>query len=213
LIKGALQWKQQLPTRAPEGSFDLAGEDPQATLHAINEMVADIFSRSNLPDVQVGQIRQAFQALREAVLARGAAGQAGGPVHVNYRLLQGGALAGGRADTIEWTLSEPGSGLIAEGIFTQNAKLGLTVDELGKKPLSGVPTAEQGHPWIRFLAGCGVGRVEKDTKAGIVRLFRSLEAGGVGVPSVAIDGARVPTRLRQEALDAKCRGAKCGNEG
>ena len=65
--------------------------------------------------------------------------------------------------------------------------------------------------WLQVLAKTGAARFEKDTKSQTVRFSRPSAMGATDpllnnpgtVPVVEIDGARYPTKLREEALAGK----------
>lgn len=201
-LKDAFTWKHHLATRPPAGQVEISPENPQQTLHGINEMIVDIYARTALPDTSINPIRDAFHLLRDWALNWGKQRDQNPHLLVHYRLLKDNQLAAGtEADQIEWTLSELEAGLLADTLFAPpplppDPKTPTVTDDQNKpSPLA---------PWYQFLAKCGISRLEKDSKIGQVRLYRNLNADAA-VPVVTIDGCRTPTRIRDEAIAARCR--------
>ncbi|MGN6367280.1 MAG: response regulator transcription factor [Phycisphaerae bacterium] len=207
-LKQALEWKESLRSRAPEGTVTLGGSEALVCAQGINQMVADIFSRTDLADATVGQIREAVETL---------AGWAGEwnqdhktqiQVLLEYRIQPGSGSSGAPA-TIEWRISESEPGMLADAFFkpAKEASAGLLGWGTGSLLVKPIAPIAPPSKWLQVLAKTGAARFEKDSKSNTVRFTRNGGSpagnGDAVVPVVEIDGNRFPTRLRDEALAAK----------
>ncbi|MCL2646308.1 MAG: response regulator [Phycisphaerales bacterium] len=191
VLRDAFAWRSGLrspPLSPPGGTVTLGDKDATIGLRAINAMMADLFARTNLPDAEVGQIRQAIESLGEWARQWNRDHKSQIQVRVDYKMTSGTGGEGETGGGIEWRLSESEPGLLGEAFFKPAAVLTTT--------------------WLQLLAKTGAARFEKDSTARTVRFTRTLGVDGEvaptpTVPVVEIDGTRYPTRLRDEALAAK----------
>lgn len=97
----------------------LGGKESMACSKAINQMVADLFARTELNDAAVGNIRVAMEKISEWAKQWGQAhAGVGGRVKVEYRIGDGGdGGGGGVGGAVEWVLSEEVPGMLAETFF------------------------------------------------------------------------------------------------
>ena len=195
-VRSALEWKQGLATRPPEGRIEISSANPVGWRQGLNEMMRDLFTRTALSDRAVGQIRAGITLLADWALDWGAKQGRDPQLLVTYRITDAGGVLtanGQAAAAIHWEISEVQPGLLDEMLFRRNA-MPLAMVANNKEPLQPSPLAK----WYHFLAKCGIGRFDKDTKAARVHLQRDLGRAASTVPVVVIDGTRVPTRVRQE---------------
>ena len=217
-LRKALDWKTALREREPAGTLTLGQPGVPICAKGTNQMIADIFARTELSDAAVTEIRQAVETLSQWADQWNVDHKSETLVKLDYRVTAG---MPGREAEIEWTLSENAPGMLADGFFkpATNGNSGGATGAVGAvlnalpgwgsslmvKPLAPIaPPAK----WLQVLAKTGAGRFEKDTKTKTVRFARG--GGGIGaevamgqVPIVDIDGNRYPTRLRGEALAAR----------
>ena len=195
-VRSALEWKRALATRPAQGRIDISSADPIKWQQDLNEMVRDLFRRTALSDRAVGQIRAGLTLLADWALDWGKQRARDPQLVIEYRITDSsGALStNGTAAAIHWEISEVQPGLLDEMLFSRGASP-LAAVANSKEQLQPSPLAR----WYHFLAKCGIGRFDKDTKAARVHLQRDLGRAATGVPVVVIDGTRVPTRLSHEA--------------
>jgi hypothetical protein len=209
----ALEWKAGLATRQPAGSLPL-GQEPTTCAKAVNQMVADLYQRTDLTDAAVGQIREAVDTLSQWARQWNAEHPHRSNVTLDYRIQPGASPA---STSIEWKMTEDAPGMLADAFFKPTPSggsaggglIGWGASTLVTKPLAPIaPPAK----WLQVLAKTGAAKFEKDTKAHTVRFSRATAqangpatppANGATVPVVEIDGMRFPTRLRDEALAAR----------
>jgi len=212
-LRQALDWKQSLRSRTPAGTITLGTKEALVCGRGINQMIADIFVRTDLSDAVVGQIREAVETLGQWAARWNKEQGSAIEVELEYRIVPG--VDGTQAPTIEWKLSENAPGMLAAAFFRPGAAaaqvangglLGWGSGTLLVKPLEPIAVPAQ---WLQVLAKTGAARFEKDSKTHTVRFARSgvaldeRMANATAVPVVEIDGNRYPTRLRDEALAAK----------
>jgi DNA-binding response OmpR family regulator len=213
-LRMALDWKNSLRTRKPEGTITL-GDKETACARGINEMVADIFVQTELSDAAVGQIREAVETLADWAVQWNKENRSQTVVKVDYRIARGeGNGTGGTGPTIEWTISENVPGMLADAFFKPviqasgtgigGGLLGWGAGSLLTKPIAPIAPPSK---WLQVLAKTGAAKFEKDSKTKTVRFARNgsaaVSSSEAVVPVVEIDGNRFPTRLRDEALAAK----------
>jgi CheY-like chemotaxis protein len=222
-LRKALDWKAELRQREPAGTLMLGQTDVPICAKGTNQMVADIFARTELSDAAVGRIRETVETLSGWADQWNVDHKSSIQVRMDYRVTPEGA---GRQAEVEWVLSENAPGMLAEAFFKPatngNAPTGVAAlaggvagavlhalpgwgASLMVKPLAPIaPPAK----WLQVLAKTGAARFEKDTRTKTVRFARGGDGiaadGAIGqVPIVHIDGNRYPTRLRGEALAAR----------
>jgi CheY-like chemotaxis protein len=219
-LRQALEWKRSLNTRTPAGTVALGDKNVAECSRSINQMMTDLYARTDLNDSSVGQIREAVETLgtwaRQWKVDHPEASQ----LNLDYRIVS----ANGPGSIIEWQLTEATPGLLADAFFRPAGSsgsvgggggglIGWGGASLMSKPLAPIAPPSK---WLQVLAKTGAAKFEKDSKTRTVRFGRSSTPGaanGVGgcasmlgtgaVPVVEIDGMRYPTRLRDEALAAK----------
>ena len=146
----AMQWKASLQTRAPAGTVTLGGtgngEHGESILcsKALNQMVADLFTRTSLSDSAIAQIREAAETLNAWVRqwnvdhpVSASSGTGPSRLKLEYRVqprgINGfpsvngnGAMTGGSPIAapatagpaeVEWKLSEDTPGMLADAFF------------------------------------------------------------------------------------------------
>jgi DNA-binding response OmpR family regulator len=195
-VRSALEWKRTLATRAPAGEIEISMGDPCGYHRATNEMIRDLFTRTKLSDRAVGQIRAGFTQLADWATDWGKKYQRDPHLLIEYRITDsaGNLNSNGQAATIHWQISEKQPGLLDEMLFKHVTHF-VSSATSGKEAAEPSPLAR----WYRFLAKCGVSKFNKDSTKARVYLERPLADATSSVPVVVIDGARTPTRLRQEA--------------
>jgi len=214
-VHRALAHRETVKARVPAGTFDLSA-GPEAVARAVTLMLGDMFSRATLPENAAVQIREGFEWLQTTATGYRTQYPESAPLRVSYRLTdeRGGTVANGSAaHAMEWTLSEERPGLLAEVFFRPlNAPTPSSGFHLGWGAFGfgGSKTSTQANatvvpqPWLQFLAKTGASSFEKDSKTSTVKFSRVLSAAsGASVPIVSMDGARYPTRSRDEALASK----------
>ncbi|HUO08888.1 MAG TPA: response regulator [Phycisphaerae bacterium] len=214
-LRMALDWKNSLKTRKPEGTITL-GEKETVCARGINEMIADIFVQTELSDSAVGQIREAVETLAEWAVQWNKENRSQTVVKLEYRIVRSadGNGMNGTGRTIEWTISESAPGMLADAFFKPVAQasgtgvggglLGWGAGSLLARPIAPIAPPSK---WLQVLAKAGAAKFEKESKTNTVRFSRNggaaVSSAEAVVPVVEIDGNRVPTRLRDEALAAK----------
>jgi CheY-like chemotaxis protein len=210
-VGNALEWRAMLQTRVPQGEIWLGcSPEPMVCARGLNQMMADLFARTELSDEVVGQIREAMEMLGQWAAEWQGQHKDGSRVKVTYRIVPGND---GNEGTVEWELSEEVPGLLAESFFKTraaesrfaNGLMGWGASLAGKAPPQ-VPVATPAR-WVQLLAKTGAGRFEKDATARTVRFSRSAanvlnaapESNGP-VPVVEMQGSRVMVRGRDEAM-------------
>ena len=207
-LRKALEWRDTLTKRPPMGTLLLGNGDPSHCLQALNQMIVDLFARTDLTDPVIARIRETIDALNTWTTQWNREHGSQTPLRVDYKVNTTSAANGQTATRAEWTLSEPQPGILADAFFTPPASSGISgwgAGSLVTKPLA--PIAPPAR-WLEVLAKTGAARFEKDSKAHTVRFARPASAEGAtaiggAVPVVEIDGTRYPTRLRDEALAAR----------
>ncbi len=174
-LRKALEWKRSLRDRVPAGGVTLGGlkeEDGIRCAKEINQMMADIFSRTELADAAVGQIRETMEILERWAVEWNREHQSECQVQVDYEVTPAG---GGLHAGIEWVISENEPGMLAAAFFKplpvgQSAGIGgWGTGSLMVKPLAPIaPPAK----WLQVLAKTGAARFEKDSKTQTVRFAR-----------------------------------------
>ena len=226
-VAHALEWKAALHTRVPVGEVQLSCPELSACSKSINQMIADLFARTDLSDAAVAQIREAIDTLSQWARQWNAQHPQASHLKLDYRItpstlgtaLPGSAASASGPASIEWELTEDVPGLLADAFFrpapaasggiTGGGLIGWGASTLVSKPLAPIAPPAQ---WLQVLAKTGAARFEKNSKNNVVRFSRN--AGPVNalytanstnavVPVVEIDGIRTPNRLRAEALAAK----------
>lgn len=204
-LRSAFEWKKSLAGRPPRGRVEISQGKPEVAFHGINEMMTDLFNRTTLPDGSVASIREGFRIFHDWTLEWGNRRQRDPRLTIDYQLrLESGELAtGAPAEVIEWVISEREPGLLAEALFKPLPSPAVLTSNKNNGPVE--PTATSLASWYQFLAKSGVGRFEKDSAKGQVRLYRvlSTESANPSVPVVTFDGHRLPTRVRNEAVGGK----------
>lgn len=205
-LRKALEWKEGLKSRQPQGTVTFGSEELLGCTRGINQMTADIFAKTTLGDEAVGQIREAIETLRQWAAQWNEEKSAHVQVQLDYRIVP---ALDGKGPSIEWTLSESPEGMLTDAFFRPAAAAGggLMGWGTGSLLVKPVPAIAPPPRWLQVLAKTGAAKFEKDSKAHVVRFTRNgaapqASANGT-VPVVEIDGARYPTRLRDEALAAK----------
>ncbi len=208
-LRQALDWKQSLRTRTPEGTIALGNKEALVCARGINQMVSDIFVRTDLSDLTVAQIREAIETLAAWANDWNREHKSQTQVQLDYRINPSGADGNGAPATIEWRISESAPGMLADAFFRPSKEpsaglLGWGTGSLLVKPIAPIAPPSK---WLQVLAKTGAARFEKDSKTNTVRFIRNgsnpAGNGDAVVPVVEIDGNRYPTRLRDEALAAK----------
>jgi DNA-binding response OmpR family regulator len=210
-LRRALEWKANLKVRPPMGAIMLGEKDRVNCTKAGNQMLADIFARTDLNDSAIGQIREAVDTLDQWARTYNREHQSASVLRLDYRV----ELTDAGNGAIEWKLSENVPGILAEAFFKPATTTSMISTSMGglmgwggslvTKPLAPIaPPAA----WLQVLAKTGAARFEKDSSHHTVRFARApgntpAAAGCCSVPVVEIDGNRYPTRLRDEALAAK----------
>lgn len=217
-VANALGWKSLLKTRVPRGEVLLGrSAAPMECSRALNQMIADLFARTELSDEAVGQIREAMEMLDGWAREWQAQHKDAPALKVAYQITDAvdGADAAG---TVEWVLSEETPGLLADAFFkarpaegrfsgglTGGLKgLGATLTGRASATPSAVPLPER---WRQVLSMTGAGRFEKDPLSRTVRLSRptanmlNVEPSSTGsVPMVEMERDRAVSRERDGAL-------------
>jgi CheY-like chemotaxis protein len=209
-LRKALEWKRGLLSRVPEGSIVLGGggscPSEMMCTKGINQMVADIFARTDLTDPVVAQIREAIETLGRWAVEWNKEHRSNVKVTVDYKVTPAGD---GLQAGLDWTVSESEPGMLTEAFFKpaptgQSAALnGWGTGSLMVKPLAPIAPPSR---WLQVLAKTGAGLFEKNSRTRTVRFARGGNAVGAvagQVPVVEIDGNRYPTRLRGEAMAAR----------
>jgi CheY-like chemotaxis protein len=203
----ALEWKAVLRTRVPQGEVLLGAGDTMACSRGLNQMMADLFARTELSDEVVGQIREAMEMVGQWSVEWQGQHKDAGAVKVAYRITAGD----GHDGTVEWELSEAKPGLLAEAFFKTRAAegrfgsglIGWGASLAGKEKPAPVPVATPAR-WLQVLAKTGAGRFEKDIQGNTVRFSRptanvlnAAPADGP-VPVVEVQGTRVVGREKKD---------------
>jgi CheY-like chemotaxis protein len=193
-VRQAIAWKEALRMGSPAGGGGVAwlgGKEPPACSKAINQMVADLFARTELDDAAVGHIREAMEKIAEWAREWGKKHEGvGGRIKVEYRIGEGGA--------VEWVMSEEAPGMLAETFFRDGepkdgvAKgagvgggmrkrlLGWVTVLLNKGDENGEETGvnkQEAAKWEEILQLTGSGQFEKDVRRKSVRMVRCAPAG------------------------------------
>jgi len=217
-LRQALDWKRSLATRAPEGIIPLGDTQRALCSKALNQMVPDLYARTDLTDAAVTQIREAVATLGDWAHEWNVEHPAT-PSHVtlDYHItpLNGNGSGPNPGVAIDWQLSEDAPGMLTDAFFKPvptgsavgGGLIGWGNTSLMTKPVAPIAPATK---WLQVLAKTGAAKFEKDSKTRTVRFGRSTVPSGASivpnggsVPVVEIDGMRYPTRLRDEALAAK----------
>jgi DNA-binding response OmpR family regulator len=204
-VRQAMAWKASLRAGAPVGMAWLGGKEPMACSKAINQMVADLFARTELDDAAVGNIRLAMEKISEWAKEWGQKHEGvGNRVKVEYRIGEGGDGGG----AVEWILSEEVPGMLAETFFKDaERKDAAAKDSTGKdgttkggsggriRGLLGWVTVflkkengtEEGNneaaKWEEIMQLTGASQFERDVRRQSVRMVRCavpVEAVGAG---------------------------------
>jgi hypothetical protein len=214
-LRQALEWKRSLLSRTPAGTIMLGLEDPVISAKAVNQMVSDLYARTDLSDAAMGQIREAVETLEAWARQWNKEHAERSTVALEYRITPVNG-----SSNVEWQLTEDVAGMLADAFFKPVGGTGAaggvvktwTGGSLMSKPVAPIAPPSK---WLQVLAKTGAAKFEKDSKNRAVRFGRSTTPGGNGnggaaglmagtaVPVVEIDGMRYPTRLRDEALAAK----------
>jgi len=172
----AFAWRANLPLRPPLGQFELSTTRPENALRSINDMVVDLFNHAALADPAIVGIREGFQTLLEWAESWGKQKKRTPHLVIDFRMIENaaGEIATARpADRIEWTISEPEPGLLADTLLGASVEPApLMVARPGA--LEPLPGGNPLTPWYQFLAKCGVPRFERDTQPARLRLQRPL---------------------------------------
>jgi CheY-like chemotaxis protein len=177
-VRQAIAWKGALRTGMPAGMAWLGGKEAPACSKAINQMMADLFARTELEDVAVGQIREAMEKIAEWARQWGKEHEGvGGRVKVEYRIGEGGA--------VEWVLCEEVPGMLAETFFKETegkngagkgrlkGLLGWGTHLFTRSGTDGEGGDEKpASKWEEILALTGASRFETDARLKSVRLVR-----------------------------------------
>ncbi len=113
-LRQALEWKKSLKNRTPAGTLMLGQKDALPCSKGINQMIADIFCRTDLVDAEVAQIREAIETLADWARDWNAEHSGSSPLKLDYRVLP---TTGNASATIEWNLSEATPGILADAFF------------------------------------------------------------------------------------------------
>jgi DNA-binding response OmpR family regulator len=210
-VRGALAWRGDLKKHVPEGEIALSGSAeaaPAAAVtgaatngskkaalkefacsKAINLMIADLFTQTDLPDAAIVGIREAVEMLREWGVKWNAerVDQPSHPIleyHIKPRAVNGSVPA---APQVEWVLHEDMPGMIADAFF-KPAPTGGGFGIGGLIGWGGSQSKAMPVPpvkWMQMLAKTGATSFEKDPVAKTVRFFRmnpgALNAAPAGV--------------------------------
>jgi hypothetical protein len=181
-VRQAIAWKSSLRTGVPAGWAWLGGKEATACSKAINQMVADLFARTELDDAAVGHVRLAMEKIADWAQEWGKAHDGvGGRVKVEYRIGDGGA--------VEWVLSEEVPGMLTETFFKDAerkdgavkdgaAKVGRMRGLLGwvavllKKESETEGGNNAAAKWEEILQLTGAGQFEMDVRRKSVRMVR-----------------------------------------
>lgn len=212
----ALEWKSILTTRVPRGEVLLGrATEPVACARGLNQMMADLFARTQLSDEAVAQIREAMEMLAQWAREWQAVHKEAGSLKVVYRIIcdtMNGPEAG--ASTVEWELSEDTPGLLADAFFKtcppegrfRTGLMGWGASLAGKAPAAPVVVPLPAR-WQQVLTLMGAERFEKDSLRRSVRLSRSasnvlnaVPSSTGSVPVVEVEGAKVVSREKDGAL-------------
>lgn len=272
-LKEAFTWRASVAARPPCGQFEISSANPEAMYQGLNDMMADVFTRTQLADNSVATMREGFGILAEWALAWGLRTKRDPRILVQYKIRQtengdlmttsaavragvtphaagtesvpSGAGSCGNPGVMEWVLSELEPGLLAEMLFkplpamqvlsrgpleavaafvgvgggSSGAGVGGGISVGGSATLEATSLAG----WYQFMAKAGAAQFEKGPSTGHVKLLRRLgldhcaadgsagAVGGVGLsigdggslPTVNVEGLRIPNHLRSETLAAK----------
>jgi CheY-like chemotaxis protein len=211
-LKQAFDWRASLRARTPEGEILLGTRDQLACPRATNQLVADLYARTDLNDGMVGQIREAVETLGQWARKWNAEASQPSQLKLQYRIQ---SPSPGGAPAIEWKMTEDSPGMLADAFFkppaaprADGAALGGwgVTTMISKPPAASIAPPSQ---WLQLLAKTGAARFEKDSKSHTVRFTRlgsntsPISTSASVVPVVEIDGMRYPTRLRDEAIAAR----------
>ncbi len=209
-LRKALDWRDSLAKRPPMGTLLLGDVDSSPCSQALNQMVADLFARTDLSDPAIARIRETVEILDRWTSQWNREHPPRTQLRMDYKIDGREGHTNGRGVAgVEWTLSESQPGILADAFFKPQASpsgiMGWGAGSLVTKPLAPIaPPAK----WLEVLAKTGAATFEKDSKAHTVRFAcpagsDGTAAAGPSVPVVEIDGTRYPTRLRDEALAAR----------
>jgi CheY-like chemotaxis protein len=207
-LRKALDWRDALRKRPPMGTLLLGDADAAPCSQGLNQMTADLFTRTDLSDPAIARIRETLETLGSWTTQWNRDHAAKSQLRIDYKV-NGQTPEAPAYHAIEWTLSESQPGILNDAFFkphTSSAGIsGWGAGSLVTKPLAPIaPPAK----WLEVLAKTGAARFEKDSRAHTVRFTRPASTEGAAaastsVPVVEIDGTRYPTRLRDEALAAR----------
>lgn len=128
-VKEAFAWRKNIETKPSCGQFEISTANPDAIFYGINDLIADVFTHTQLSDAAVNEMREGFDLLMDWALAWGLRTKRDPRLLIQYRLrkTENGELltatpctpAGTEkpvADTavLEWIISELEPGLLSE---------------------------------------------------------------------------------------------------
>ncbi|HEY4328978.1 MAG TPA: response regulator [Phycisphaerae bacterium] len=191
-VGDALEWRAVLQTRVPEGELTLGpggggGRKSEETFcsRAINQLIADVFSRTVLSDEAVMQIREGLDMLA-AWEGQWQKEHKAAPTHLrlHYRITDTDSP---KNAGIEWTLTEDAPGMLADAFFkvaapvTQGPVAGAAGALLGwgastflNKPptIAATATSVVSVKWLELLTKTGAPRFERDVRSHAIRFTR-----------------------------------------
>jgi len=201
-VRQALDWKATLPSRTPAGTMAL-GLEPAAGSRAINQMTAELFARTAIPDAEVWQMREGIELLDKWSRQWNVDHKSALPLKLEYRITP--SAIGTSAGAVEWKLNEEKPGMLDDAFF----KAAVTSGGWGAVNFLSRPAAPSAPPakWLEILLKTGASTFEKDSKARFVRFSRqgrtlASAPSGAAVPVVEI-GQPANSRLRPEAVAAQ----------
>ncbi|MEI8197291.1 MAG: response regulator [Phycisphaerae bacterium] len=88
LLKDAFSWRSSVAARPPCGQFEISSANLDAMFQGINDMMADVFTRTQLSDSSVATMREGFGILTEWALAWGERTKRDPRILVQYKIRQ-----------------------------------------------------------------------------------------------------------------------------
>jgi hypothetical protein len=200
-VRQALDWKATLPTRTPAGSMAL-GLELAAGARAINQMTAELFARTAIPDAEVWQMRQAIELLDAWARQWNSEHKSAAALKLEYRISP--AVIGSSAGAVEWKLAEEKPGVLEDAFFKAAPASGWGgVNFLSRPATASAPPAK----WLEILLKTGAPNFEKDSKARFVRFSRQARTSTTATPNAAVPvveiGQSAASRLRAEPMAAQ----------
>jgi len=192
-VKSALAWKAELPKRPATQTVRLGAptaaapataptngpaQDTLACTKAINQMIADLFTQTDLPDPAITGIRDAMELLQSWAVKWDTEHQQAPSTTVEYKIKsRGGDTRVAGIPIVEWTIREDVPGMLAEAFFKPASSgtthgitslIGWGGSSAQAKPLT-MPPAK----WLQLLSKTGALTFEKDAATQSVRFTRA----------------------------------------